>query len=438
MKCRKCLALALCLCAVALCLGACSQVNDLVSGVATGEFPVEVNGVTINAKPQKALVLSPSLADVVLALGCESQVAAVGSGCTQEALQNMTKVDPTNAQAVSEAAPDVVLLDPATSILEQELKDAGLTVVNIAPAVNREDFERLYAQVSSVLNGGGPGYDTGIDCAQDIFLTLDTINRMVPSDSTVTTGCYLYDLDGRGVTGDMFGTTIMTYSGVTNAFGSLTGGQYDYDSLKVSDPYIIFCQPGVKEALQNDSRFSTFQAVQSGRVVEMDPALMELQGRTVVTAAMEISGAAFPELLEESSMEVTDPTSKIEDHVSSALSSSALEEDDTVYETLQQDDQGDEVLKMQTRLDELGYLDTDYDGYYGEHTASCVREFQKNNGLEETGVADPDTQRKMFSTLARAKGEQSNLTSQAPEANQEPSGSPEPTASPEPSSEGGT
>ena len=48
----------------------CSQVEEIVSGVAaTGEFPVEVNGVNIQSRPSRVVVLSPSLADVVLALG---------------------------------------------------------------------------------------------------------------------------------------------------------------------------------------------------------------------------------------------------------------------------------------------------------------------------------------------------------------------------------
>lgn len=422
---------ALCICLIVVGLGACSNVNDLVSGVAAGEFPVKINDVTVNARPQRVLVLSPSLADVVLALGCETQLAASSEDCTQESLRDLPKLSAATAEALSGAgvSPDLVLLDPASSAAEQDLRDAGLTVLNIAPAHSREDFERLYAQVSSALNGGGPGYDAGIDCAQDIFLTLDNINRLVPDSDTVTTGCYLYDLDGSGVTGDSFGTTIMTYSGVTNIFGSLSGGRYEFDDLRISDPTIIFCQPGLKDAILSDSRFSAFQAVRNSRVIELEPSLMERQGRTVVNAALEISGAAFPELLENSSMQVTDPTSKIEDHVNSALASSALSQDDTVYEALTQGDQGESVLSMQARLEELGYLDTEYDGYYGEHTAQCVRDFQAANGLEETGEADPDTQKKMFSTLAKAKDEG--------DASPSPSASSDPDSSQAPEEDGG-
>lgn len=387
-----------------MCFAACSNVGDLVSGTPAGEFPVEINGVSVGAKPQKVVVLSPSLADVVLALGCETQLLAGSEGCTQEALGKLQKVDAGNASAISGLAPDLVLLDPNCAGVEQALRDAGLTVLNIAPAVDREDFERLYSQVSSALNGGGPGYDQGITCAQGVFRTLDDINRLIPQKDTVTTGCYLYDLEGSAVTGDMLGTTIMTYSGVTNIFSSLSGGQYGEDDLRVSNPTVIFCRPGLKEELRGDSRYNNLQAVREGNVIELEPSVMEWQGRTVVAAAIAISGGAYPEMLEESSIgENNDPASKIDDDVSSALASEEPGDASSEYETLNPGDQSEDVFSMQERLEELGYLDAEYDGYYGDHTTECVKEFQRVNGLEQTGVADSDTLKRMFSTLAKDK-----------------------------------
>ena len=398
--------------AVILCAGlvlagmaGCSNVSDLVSGVAAGEFPVTINDVTIGGRPSKVAVLSPSLADVVLALGCETQLAACSGACTQGGLASLTKVDPGDVQAISAVNPDLILLDPGCAGAEQALKEAGFTVLNIAPAVNREDFERLYSQVSSALCGGGPGYDKGIECAQDIFGVLDDINRLVPQQDTVTTACYLYDLNGSAVTGDTLASTIMTYCGVTNIFSSLSGGQYSEDDLRVSNPTVIFCRPGLTEELRNDSRYNNLMAVREGNIVELEPSEVEWQGRTVINAAIAISGGAYPEMLEETSIgENTDPTSKIEDNVSSALASARPEDSSAPeYEQLSPEDQSEEVYKMQERLEELGYLDTEYDGYYGEHTGECVKEFQRVNGLEQTGVADVDTLKRLYSTLAKDK-----------------------------------
>lgn len=377
----------------------CSQMDSLVSGVtATGEFPVEVNGVTISSRPQKAVVLSPSLADVLLALDCETQLVGASEECTQGNLDELQKVSSDDASAIQGLQPDLVLLDSSSNSAQAALEEAGVTVLNVDPATDREDFERLYSQVSSAFLGGGSGYDKGIETAQDIFITLDSINRIVPKD-TVTTACYLYDLESQAVTGDMFASTIMSYAGVTNVFESVSGGSYDFESLRIANPNVIFCAPGLKDEIKNDSRFSDFQAVRDDKVVELDKSLMEWQGRTVVETAYEISASAFPELLEENSITVKDPTQDIENEVSSAM------EAQSKYETLEEGSQGDAVMALQDRLAKLGYLTEAYDGHYGATTANCVGNFQTANGLEATGIADPATQAALFAEGAlRADG----------------------------------
>ncbi len=58
------------------------------------------------------------------------------------------------------------------------------------------------------------------------------------------------------------------------------------------------------------------------------------------------------------------------------------------------------VTALQERLTELKYYYDDVTGFYGELTASAVRQFQKNNEIEATGVADPETQLRIFSSKA--------------------------------------
>lgn len=56
------------------------------------------------------------------------------------------------------------------------------------------------------------------------------------------------------------------------------------------------------------------------------------------------------------------------------------------------------VHHLQRRLVELGYKDAegDKDGWYGELTAIAVKDYQKDNGLEQTGMMDADTFAKVF------------------------------------------
>ncbi len=61
------------------------------------------------------------------------------------------------------------------------------------------------------------------------------------------------------------------------------------------------------------------------------------------------------------------------------------------YNTLSKGDKSDEVLAMQERLAELGYLDGDLDGNFGTQTQTAVKMFQQVAGLSITGIADSET-----------------------------------------------
>ena len=60
------------------------------------------------------------------------------------------------------------------------------------------------------------------------------------------------------------------------------------------------------------------------------------------------------------------------------------------------------VVILQNRLVELGYLLGNVDGQYGQQTEDAVTRFQMANGLTPTGVADPTTQAVMHSLGAIA------------------------------------
>ncbi|MBE5777748.1 MAG: hypothetical protein E7331_00255 [Clostridiales bacterium] len=64
-------------------------------------------------------------------------------------------------------------------------------------------------------------------------------------------------------------------------------------------------------------------------------------------------------------------------------------------------DETSDVKKLQKALDILGYYDGRIDGIYGEGTAKAVKEYQKKNGLEDDGVAGPDTVKSIFGSCSK-------------------------------------
>lgn len=70
------------------------------------------------------------------------------------------------------------------------------------------------------------------------------------------------------------------------------------------------------------------------------------------------------------------------------------------YETLSKGSSGDAVLKLQNRLNELGYSCGTADGIFGKRAVRAVRLFQGDCGMTETGKADPATQKALYASDA--------------------------------------
>ena len=60
-------------------------------------------------------------------------------------------------------------------------------------------------------------------------------------------------------------------------------------------------------------------------------------------------------------------------------------------DALQIGDYGDEIRRLQERLNELGFFDHDADGQFGYTTETAVRLFQMASGVTATGLIDADT-----------------------------------------------
>lgn len=66
------------------------------------------------------------------------------------------------------------------------------------------------------------------------------------------------------------------------------------------------------------------------------------------------------------------------------------------YANLQKGDESNDVMKLQVRLYNLGYLNDNRDGVYGSKTQTAVKMFQETMGLPATGIADSATQAAIY------------------------------------------
>ena len=70
------------------------------------------------------------------------------------------------------------------------------------------------------------------------------------------------------------------------------------------------------------------------------------------------------------------------------------------YATLSKGDKSNEVLEMQERLWQLGWLLGERDGVFGNDTQTAVKYFQQAVGVDVTGIADSATLTLLYSDEA--------------------------------------
>ena len=351
----------------------CAGKGNISSGAAEQDFPVTIGTVTLKSEPAGIAVFSPSLADVILAMGYEISLKAKSKDCDQEDLSVLPNVDPSDPAAVKATGATLALFetnpgDEVTAALQKE----GILSLILPAAASRSDLERLYSEVGAAIKGGSTGYQKGIKTANNIYLTLDDITRVIPEKDSPVTVCYLYDAKGKAATGDMLAGKLIESAGLVNAFAGSNGGQASTEALTISNPQYIFCAEGVKKQLQESAEYKKLEAVQKNQVYEMNPTYMERQGRGMIQAVSFMAGTVYP---------------------AGSVPSG----------TYKRGDKSDAVKALQTRLDQLGYMFTAINGEYTAGTEQAVKDFQYLNGMEVTGIADADTIVKLNSSHAKKR-----------------------------------
>ncbi len=392
-------------------------------------YPVTVNEVTIDSKPTSVVCLSASLADAILAMGYETSLKAVSEDATQDDFSTLTKVNASDVDAITALSPDVVIAESFSDDMSSKLTEAGVKFVAISASSSRSDFERLYTQLGSVLEGANTGYKKGQETAESIFTSLDDLSRIIPESKTILTACYLYDDESKAATGDTLISTVFEYAGLTNIFKGSENGTFDFENLKIGNPDYIFCDTGVKDKIMSNENFASLKAVTNGNVYEIPSSEIEWQGRTVITTATNIAAVAYPSLTKETSTTVeysgaesskqsSEESSKEESSKDESSKEESSKEESSKEESSKEESSKEEsskeesseatledteglqagldndyskVIEVQEKLAELGYLDDSYDGFFGDATEEAVKAFQKANGIKDNGVVGDNT-----------------------------------------------
>ncbi|MDG4827926.1 ABC transporter substrate-binding protein [Solwaraspora sp. WMMD1047] len=281
--------------AVALTLAGCaddSAGEPATGGSSAASYPVTVGEVTLDARPERIVSLSPTATEMLFAIGAGGQVTAVddNSNYPPEAPRTELSGFQPNAEAIAAQNPDLVVLANDTNKVVDQLTQLKIPVYLASAAVTLDDTYRQLDELGTLTGNR--------DAAADVVTRMkDDIGKLVgdlPTRSEPLT--YYYELDPTfyTVTSKTFVGSLFAMVGLANIADAAdtdgaAGGypQLSEEVLIAADPDFVFladtkCCAQSAETVAARGGWAGISAVRDGRVVALDDDIASRWGPRVV------------------------------------------------------------------------------------------------------------------------------------------------------------
>lgn len=382
------------------------------SGCSDGEYPVHVANFNIETKPEKVVVLDPSVADIISYIGYDVLMEGRSDEVNQEWMSIVPSVGSAktpNVDAIKESGATIVFAgEDFDRTIKENLEADGITVICMSQAETQKQLETNYVTLGKIFGGQVSGANEGGQAFVDLLEEMNAIKTTVNETKAdvFNTVCYLYYEDNslRLMTSGTYGDMLLGYTGAVNAAVNIEENEVDVNTMKVANPnYIFYADDATLNAIKADKVLGNLTAVKSGKTLMITADEMNRQGKTAISTLTKMVNFMYPGVLKVESTATNDEAVQTIATTAPVTTSVAEEykiELDNL--TLKYEDENDNIKIMQKRLFDLGYVtdEENITGYYGDISKAAVKEFQKNNNLKETGDADNATLVAMFSSDA--------------------------------------
>jgi iron complex transport system substrate-binding protein len=302
-------------CALAFALAACGSDDPATTGSTGGgatastgpaAFPVTVTGtdgdVTIDARPERIVSLSPTATEDLFAIGAGDQVIAVDDQSNFPAdtpITDLTGFEP-NVEAIAGYEPDLVVYATEPGDLGATLEGLGITALQLDAAPN---LDVAYDQIEQL--GAATGH--GDEAAALVDQMRSDIQGLVDGADPAKGTSFYFELDDTfySVTSKTFIGQLFRMLGLENIADAVGKGSGGYPQLSAeyiieSDPDLIFladtkCCGQSAETVAERPGWAGLSAVTDGGVVPLDEDVAQRWGPRVVDLLRQVSEAAAAE-----------------------------------------------------------------------------------------------------------------------------------------------
>ncbi len=413
------------------------SVAALLGGCGNQEYPVQIANYTIDKEPQNVVVLDAATADIMSYIGYDRKFAGRSDAVNQESLAAAPIVGSStnpDVDVIEKLGADLVFAgEELTRGAKEKLEEKNIPVIKLQQPQSSAEVKTNYETIGKILGGKVTGLKEGADAYEKLVGELDKQKRNIEGLSgtgALSTIAYLYLDNGqlKQLTNGSYGNILMGYTNCVNVAVNVDQNLVDPITLSGANPtFVFYDNADTLKAITDDKTLAKLDAIKNKRAMQISLASMSRPGATAVETlktmidfiyngkaatpdSAAVSATVAPTAASAATVAATaaaQPATTVP-----ATAQPAAKADESVadkYEvkldglSLKKQDENDNVEIMQQRLYDLGYVDDkeNITGYFGDVTEQAVKDFQKKNGIEETGTADNATLTAMFKASAK-------------------------------------
>ncbi|MEX2487882.1 MAG: ABC transporter substrate-binding protein [Nitriliruptoraceae bacterium] len=260
-------------------------------------FPVTVRNVEIAARPERIVSLSPTVTEMLFAIGSGDAVVAADeySNHPEDAPTTDLSGFQPNVEAIAAFEPDLVVASDNRENLGESLEAIGIPLLLVSSATDIDDAYRQIEQLG-VATGNIAGAAAVVAEMQS---QIDAIIANIDLPDEPLTYYHELTPDYYTVSSDTFIGAVYEMVGLTSIADAVgeSGGEYPQlspEHIIESDPDIILladtqCCGVTVEAVGQRPGWDTITAVQNGAIVELDEDIASRWGPRIVELLRDVA-----------------------------------------------------------------------------------------------------------------------------------------------------
>ncbi len=272
-------------------------------------FPLDFDGVYIEAMPMRIVSLSPALTEIICELGYEDRLVGRTDYCdypgSVSALPSVGTVLMLDTEAVSALEPDLIVMQaPPTNEALTKLQQTGAPIATLSRAYDLASTGELYAKIFKLMEGTVEGVDKGerykTEFAQRMENLKSAIERTVAAmeDAPEYTGAYIVDTYSIVATPDTYEGKLLEVLGLANAASDGANWQFPHEKLTAAKPYILLCASDIElESLAGNKRLGSLGAVKKERAYAVNSVIFERQSPRLADELERLAKEIHPDLV---------------------------------------------------------------------------------------------------------------------------------------------